>query len=235
MTGSLDRVVVEPPRPVVAGIGDVLPVVIALIPFGFTIGSAVVSTGFDGFAGWLAGPGLVAGSAHLAVVTAVHAGSGPVVALMAAVVINLRFAAYGADMVSIFAQQPRWFRWIAPFALVDQLYALSVERPESHQPVWFRRYWGAMALPLILVWTSSITMGMAVGPVIPERWNMAYAAPLMFVALAAPSFRGQRSVRAGAAAALVALLLADLAAGLGIVLAITTGVVAGAVGTWDDE
>ena len=217
-----------------AGLRDVAPVILGLVPFGVAIGAAVAGSAMDHLAGWSGGPLLAAGAAHLALVTAIDAGSGALVAIVTAVVINARLAAYSAAIAPLFVGQPRWLRWAAPYALIDQAFALATGRPEAREPHWFRRYWAALTLPLCLAWYGLITAGMALGPVIPASWEMWFVSPLMFVAMGAPAVRDRRSVRSALVAASAAAVTTGLPGGVGLVLAIVAGCVAGAFGRGPD-
>ncbi len=218
-----------------AGLLDVLPILLGLAPFGVTIGAAVAGSAMDNLAGWLGGPLLAAGAAHLAIITTIDAGGGALVAVITAVVINARLAAYSAAMAPLFIGQPRWFRWAAPYALVDQAFAVATARSQATEPRWFRRYWVALTVPLCLTWYALITAGMALGPVIPASWEMWFVSPLMFVAMGAPSVRDRRSVRSALVAVVVAAATTDLPGGVGLVLAIAAGCLAGAAGRDSDE
>jgi len=214
-------------RAVRSGVRDVLPIILSLIPFGFAIGAAVAASAVDNLAGWLGGPLLLAGSAHIAIVNAIDSGAGFAAALVIVVMINSRFAAYSAGMVSLFSDQPRWFRLVGPFALVDQLFALAGQRGKTFDPPGFRRYWMGLTLPLGMAWTVTISLGMWLGPLVPAQWGLIYSVPLIFVAMAVPSIQDRSSIWAGSTAAIVALVGANWLAGLGVLLAIVAGVIAG--------
>ena len=84
------------------------------------------------------------GASQLALVTV--AGSASLWALCVAVlVINSRHIMYSAALASAFREQPRWFRWLAPWFLVDQIFALASVRP-SHDPDSFRGYYLSCAV-----------------------------------------------------------------------------------------
>jgi predicted branched-subunit amino acid permease len=214
-----------------AGLSDAVPVLIGLAPFGLTIGTAVVESEISNFAGWLGGPVLVAGAAHLSIVTALGTGTAPLLAATTAIVINLRFAAYGAAMAHLFANQPRWFRWSAPYLIFDQVFALAVRRREAAaNEKWFRRYWMALTVPIFVAWIMLISVGMVSGPAIPEDWQLWFAVPLMFAAILSPSIRDTRSLRSAITAIAVAAAGTGLPGGIGLVLAVVAGATVGSIG-----
>jgi predicted branched-subunit amino acid permease len=218
--------------PVRAGLSDLAPLLVGLAPFGLTIGAAVVDSGMNRIAGWLGGPALVAGAAHLSIVTALAAGTAPVLAAATAIVINLRFAAYGAAMRHLFIDQPGWFRWSAPYLIFDQVFALAGRRPEAAADQrWFRGYWVALTLPIYVAWFLFISAGMTIGPAIPETWQLWFVVPLMFTAILSPTVRDSRSLRTVVTAVVIAASGTRLPGGVGLLLAIIAGTAAGSFGS----
>jgi hypothetical protein len=46
--------------------------------------------------------------------------------IVAALVINSRHVMYSAALAPTFQEQPRWFRWVGSFVLIDQIFALVI-------------------------------------------------------------------------------------------------------------
>ena len=210
---------------------DILPIVIGVAPFGLTIGATAVTTPVHPVASWLGGPLIAAGSAHLTVITLLGAGTSIIGVLLAAIVVTARLAAYSAVLAPRFVAQPTWFRWVGPYVLVDQTFALALSR-EDDDPGAFRRYLLTASGALLIAWVGAISMGMALGPVIPASWELWFATPLMFVAMTIPTTRTRPSLVAALTAASLALALAELPSGFGLVTAIVVGAV---VGYWTGE
>lgn len=211
-----------------AGIRDIIPVLLGVTPFGVTIGGAIVDSPISNPAGWLGGPLIAAGSAHLAVVTMVGAGASAAVIVLTALLINARLAAYSAILAPVFSHQPTWFRWLAPYVLVDQNFALVMARQEAH-PDWLRRYYMTATSILWAVWLLAITAGMTLGPIIPAGWELWFGIPLLFCGMAVPAVRTKPSLTAAGTAAIFAVVLSGLASGLGVVAAVAIGAAAGAL------
>ncbi|MGQ1840134.1 AzlC family ABC transporter permease [Kocuria turfanensis] len=97
-------------------LGDVAPLVLVVLSFGFVVGSAMRSAGIP------VGPGLVVsaliygGSAHIGALGMVAAGAGAPAVLVAVVIINARWLLYGAALAPHFQHQPAWFRWLGPMS-----------------------------------------------------------------------------------------------------------------------
>lgn len=205
---------------------DVLPVVLGIVPFGVTIGTTAVSTAVSPLASWLGGPLIVAGSAHITVISLLGVGTSAIGVVLAALVVNARLAAYSAVLAPRFATQPRWFRWAGPFVLVDQTFALALTREEDDDRA-FRRYLITSSVVLLICWVAAISAGMALGPVVPVSWELWFSTPLLLTAMTVPSTLARPGLVAALTGALLALVLSELPLGLGLIMAILGGAIAG--------
>ncbi len=155
------------------GVVDCIPLFLPAIPFGFVLGLAIVEGQMPAAVGWLSSPIIFAGASQLAVVTL--AGTASVWAvIVAGLVINARHVMYSAALAPTFQRQPAWMRWVGPFFLIDQVFALAVlqvDRP----PAEFRRYYLSAGLFFYLNWQWAVALGMVVGPIVPESWEPASA------------------------------------------------------------
>ena len=219
-----------------AGVGrratrDILPIAVAVVPFGAVIGVTLNQAGLTGLPALTATALLYAGSAQLATLSVLISGGGPLSAVIAGVIVNTRMLLYSAGLSRRFRHQPAWFRWVAPLTTVDQTFALASQACQLDRAE-FRRYWTAMGAVLAAVWLSAVTFGMVVGGVLPEHSPLEVAAPAVMVSLLVPHLGVARMRRAAMTAATVAVAGRFLPAGLGIVAAI---VVALAVAGPDEE
>lgn len=209
-----------------AALGDILPVVLGVIPFALTIGATAVTTSVSPVASWLGGPLIAAGSAHLTTISLLGAGTSAMGVVLAALVVNARLAAYSAVLAPRFATQPAWFRWVGPYVLVDQTFALVVSRGDGDGEA-FRTYLLTASVVLLTAWVTAITVGMALGPVIPRSWELWFATPLMFTAMAIPSTKNRPGLVAALTGAVLAIVLVHIPSGLGLITAIVVGAIAG--------
>lgn len=209
------------------GFKDMAPVAVGVVPFGMAIGATAVATRVDDFAAWLGGPLIAAGAAHLTVVTLLDAGTAAATVILAGLVVNARFAAYSAALSKRFIDQPTWFRIVGAYVLVDQTFALAANRPVDESLDFFRRYLITISGVLLGVWIVAISTGMALGPVVPDTWELWFTLPLMMTALTAASLTHKRALVAACTASFFAVVLAGLPAGTGLVAAISMGAVAG--------
>lgn len=217
MSPSIDR----------RAVADSIPLVIPAIPFGLVLGLAITESEMPLWAAWLTSPLLFAGAAQLTMVTI--AGSASLWAVISAVlVINSRHVMYSAALAPSFRAQPRWFRWIGAFLLIDQVFALATVRTDE-SPDSFRRYYVTTMLIFFTVWNVAVPLGMLIGPIVPEAWRLDFAPVVMFAGLGVFAVKRVPAAVAAIVAGAVSLVAAGLADRLGILVGAICGVVAGAV------
>jgi len=208
-------------------IADCLPLFLPALPFGFVLGLAITEGQMPPFIGWLTSPIVFAGAAQLAIVTL--AGTATVWSvIVAGLVINTRHVMYSAALAPAFQHQPRWMRWVAPYMLIDQVFAiviLQVDRP----PAEFRRYYLSAGLFFALNWQWAVALGMVVGPIVPDSWRLEFAPAVMFVGLVLIGIHRVPQAVAAFVGGAVGLATAGLEDRLGILVGAIAGI---AAGTW---
>ncbi len=182
-------------RSALLGMRDALPVIIPAIPFGLIIGITVAETDVPNLAGFLTGSLIFGGAAQLVAITLLGAGATGLAALTAALVVNLRHVMYSGALVPRFRTQPRWFRWVGPYVLIDQVFALVSIRNRDTDLEWRSYYLGAGGL-LWVVWQTTMAVGVLAGPALPEGIQIEFAVPAMFIGLLVPSLTRRPAVLA---------------------------------------
>ncbi len=181
---------------------DVVPLCVPAVPFGLVIGLAVSgSSRVPDVVGWSSSWLMFSGAAQLSAVTLLAAGAPAVSAIAAAVVVNLRHLMYSAALVPRFRNQPRWFRVLGPYLLIDQIFVLA-ERRADHDPARWRAYYLGAGVTMWLVWLAAVAAGLVLGPVLPASLDLSFVAPALFLTLLAPALM-QRPALVGAIAAVV--------------------------------
>lgn len=206
---------------------DSAPIFLPAIPFGFVVGVAMAESDMPSWIAWSSSPLIFAGAAQFAVLT-LAGSAGLWAVVVAGIVINTRHLMYGAALARAFGPQPRWFRWVGPFVLIDQVFALSVFRADM-APDEFRRYYTTCGLFFFVGWQVTTTAGMLVGPVVPASWQLGLAAPVMFVGMVLVALRRWTQAIAAGSAGVVGVFVGGLPDRLGILVAAVVGVTAGAV------
>ncbi len=218
----------EQASPARAGIADVLPVVLSVVPFAVVIGVAIARTAVvGGPVGLASGAAYYSGSAQLASIDLLSSGAGIGAVLVTTLLINARLMVYGAALQPRFRDQPVWFRWLAPHFVIDQTYALASVRTDLDDPRRFRRYWTAMGVTLGTGWLLAMGAGVVLGPVLPDLAALDFAVPAIFLALLVPRLGVAAARRPAVLAASVAIVASPLPNGLGLLLGVVAGLLPG--------
>ncbi|MDH3755115.1 MAG: AzlC family ABC transporter permease [Acidimicrobiia bacterium] len=209
------------------GVRDAIPLFLPVIPFGFVVGLAITESELPVAIGWASSPLIFAGAAQLAVVSL--AGTASLWAVVVAgFVINTRHVMYSAAMSPVFRAQPRWMRWAGPFLLIDQVFALASLRTDL-ETAEFRRYYFTVGGFMFIGWQIVTSVGMVVGPVVPDSWRFDFAVPIMFMGLVLLAVNRAPAAVAAIVGGLVSLAAVSLQDRLGILIGAAAGVVAGAI------
>jgi predicted branched-subunit amino acid permease len=212
--------------PYVLALHDTASVALGIASFGLTLGVTISVLSFGALPGLVGAVVVYSGSGQLTAITLVHQGAALLGVVVSAAVVNSRLLLYGASLSPRFREQPAWFRWLAPHFVIDQTYLLSSARPDL-DPRTFRRYWGWLGSFVLVVWSSSIAVGMLAGPVLPAMPHLGFVGTAMFLGMLAPRLTNRPAVAAAAAGGLVGAAVGVVRPELGIVCGAVAGVMAG--------
>lgn len=232
MTSPADGLPAEPTREDLrsasrTAVSLAVPLFLPAIPFAFVYGLAVRDSIIPDDLGLVASIIIFAGAAQLAMVTLL--GSASIWAAgLAAVVINARHIMYSAAMAPAFKQQPRWFRFLGPLSLIDQVFALTEPRSRDH-PTLFRRYYLVTSAIFTGGWMTSTIVGYFFGSFIPATWQLGYTPAVMFVGLVVMSMNRRPAVVAAVVGASVCFLTIGLPNRIGLLIGALAGVLAALV------
>ena len=211
-----------------SGVRDMLPVAVAVAPFAMVLGIAIDASVVPDAVGALMAPLIYAGSANFAAVSVLDVGGPIVTAVATALIVNVRFTMYGAALAARFREQPGWFRWLGPWMIVDQTFAIAAARGAT-EPGWFRGYWMAAGTVLGGVYTMMVCAGIVLGPVVPADVGLDFTIPALFVAMLVGHLRDRPAAVAALVGGLVTALALELPHGLGLPVGAVAGALAGAV------
>lgn len=207
---------------------DALPLFVPAVPFALVIGLAVVESDINTFAGWSTSWLIFGGAAQLTLISLLGSGAAVAAAVSAALVVNSRHLMYSAALAPTFQRQTAWFRWVGPYLLIDQLFALSsLEQHTEEQD--FRTYYLAAGLTFWALWLLTTAVGLAIGPVVPESWDLEFAVPLLFLGLIVIGVDKSSKVAAALVGAGVTYLTAGLPNRSGLLVGAAVGILAGTV------
>ncbi|MGB4116353.1 MAG: AzlC family ABC transporter permease [Polaromonas sp.] len=211
-----------------SGIRDALLVTPSYLPFGLVCGVASVNAGLTTGAS-LGLPAFVFGGSSQAVLVQFLQGNASLwIAVLSGCVINLRMAVYSAAMSAEVRNLSKTQRIAVAAFLVDNTFAFFQARKESHpndpHPI---AYYAGLTVVFWLCWLLFCAIGVFAGNIVPVSWQLDFAIPLSFIAIAATSIR---SVPMGAAALVggaASVLLFALPLKLGLIAACLAGLLAG--------
>lgn len=219
--------------PVRTGIIDILPLAAPAAPFGLVLGIAIAESPINNFVGWSSSWIIFGGAAQLVLITLLT-GATLFGAIAAALIVNSRHFMYSVALAETFKQQPRWFRWMAPYTLSDQIFAISTNRLDT-DPDWFRKYYTAASATIWSIWLIAVGFGVILGGSIPAAWRLDFAVPIMFATLAVGGLTRRPSVVAAIFGFLAAAVAGPLPNRSSILVGAIVGVIAGTLVESTDE
>ncbi len=221
-----------PARPSIAGIADIVPILIGVVPFGIIAGIAAVEAGLGTFQAYAVSPMVFAGAAQLVMMGLISRDAAAIVVVATALVINSRFAMYSASLAPTFGRLGAMRKAVAAYLLTDQAFAVSVVRFDRvDEPISARyAYYIGAGMALWVTWLVSSAVGVVVGAGVPAEWSLDFAIPLVFIALLFPAVNDRGTGIAAVGGFVAAVAFAGLPLNLGLLVASGLGIAAGVVG-----
>jgi 4-azaleucine resistance transporter AzlC len=187
-----------------AGVRAVLPIAVAVPLFGVSFGVLARAADMGVVAPIVMSATTFAGGAQFAVVSILEEGGSLAAAIVAALLLNARYAAIGISVAPIF-RGSRLRRLLESQLIVDESWALSA-RPDG---TFDRRVLLGAGLTLYVTWVLGTALGVLGGSFLgdPERLGLDAAFPALFLALLAGQLGSRRAVAAALAGGGIALIL----------------------------
>ena len=209
----------SPPSRYRDGARAVAPIAVAAAAFAASFGILARAADFDPLPAVVMSATTFAGSAQFAVVLTLESGGAVAAAIVAAVLLNARYAPISVSVAPYFGGS-RLRRLCESQLIVDESWVLS-RRPDGRFD--HRILLGAGAL-LYMVWVSGTIVGVLVGDAIaePETLGLDAAFPALFLALLVPQLSSRLALAVAVLAAVIALALIPFTpAGVPIIVAST--------------
>jgi 4-azaleucine resistance transporter AzlC len=204
----------------------IAPIGIAAGLFALSFGVLARTSGMGWTAPLVMSATTFGGSAQFAVVSVLAGGGSALAAIVAAVMLNARYAPIGISIASAFrGSVPK--RVVQSQLIVDESWAMTVRRKGGFD---LQVFLGA-GLLLYVFWIAGTVAGLLLGDVVgdPNRLGIDAAFPALFLALLVPQLRGRLHVSAALLGAGIALVLVPFTpAGIPIV----AGAAAALLGWW---
>ena len=211
---------------------DSAPIFAPAIPFGFVVGVAVTEAAMPTGIAFASSFVIWAGSAQLAALTL--AGSATWITLVATcAIINSRHVMYSAAMSPRFRDQPHWFRWLGPYLMIDQIFALA-NAADDLVGREFRRYYLTVGWFFWIGWHLAVLAGMRLGSSVPASWQLGVAPAVMFTGFVVMAATRRPAVIAAVVAAMTCFLTLGLPNRLGLLVGAIAGVLAGYIADSDE-
>ncbi|MCG6224274.1 AzlC family ABC transporter permease [Vibrio antiquarius] len=165
-----------------------MPLSIAVLPWGLLAGSFAIDTGLHPLEGQALSAILFAGSAQLVAMGMIKSGAGLVTMLLTTFFITSRHFLYSVSMRSKIAPLPLTWRLSLGFLLTDELFAIV----GHHSDKQFNRWYALGAgLSFYLFWNIATLTGIIAGSLIPElnEMGLEFAVAATFIAIVVPTIK----------------------------------------------
>jgi 4-azaleucine resistance transporter AzlC len=171
-----------------AGALAVMPLSIAVIPWGILAGSLALDAGLSPFESQAMSAIVFAGAAQLVAVGMIKAGIGLTSILITTLLITSRHLLYSMAMRAQISPLPLKWRLSLGFLLTDELFAIIAKNKDpANQPL---NTWYALGcgLSFYLTWNIASAAGILIGHNIPnlESWGLDFAIAATFIAIVTP-------------------------------------------------
>lgn len=212
----------------IKGMRDQVPFILGNIPFGLITGAAAVSAGADAWLSMAMSVIMYAGAAQLAAISlmAQHAPGGIVV--LTVLVVNLRMMMYSAAIAPYFRHTPRLRKWLFSYLLTDHAFALLTTKFDKQRvPEHVDAYYFGVTSAMWCCWQVSVAIGVFAGTLVPTKWSLDFAIPLVFLSLVLPALQTRSHWAAAITSSVAAAFCTSMPMKLGLIAAAITGVLVG--------
>ena len=195
----------------------IAPIAVAAAAFGASFGILSRAAGFDVVAAVVMSATTFAGSAQFAVVSTLDSGGAVAAAIVAAILLNARYAPISVSVAPYFSGS-RLRRLLESQLIVDESWVIS-RRPDGR---FDHHILVGAGLVLYVAWVGSTLIGALAGEAIadPATLGLDAAFPALFLALLVPQLSSRRALAAAVLAAVIALALIPFTpAGVPIIVA----------------
>ena len=214
-----------------SGTRAILPVLLALTPFGLAFGTTAVGSGLSPLEALAMSVFIFAGAAQLTAVQLLSSGASAIIVILSVLIVNLRLTLYSASLAPHFQRLPLGWKGLLSYLLTDQAFAATITRFEEGQVEEpdKRWYYLGVALAIGIVWLTATMLGIFLGSWVSEGWSLDFVLPLIFIALALPAIKDRMTAAAALCAGVAAVFAAALPLNLGLISAALVGVLGGLV------
>ena len=215
-----------PSRAFLRGAIDIMPLSLAVLPWGLLAGSLAIDAGLSPLHGQGLSAIVFAGAAQLVAIGMLKGGAGFFSIMITTLLLTSQHLLYGMTMRPVISGLPGRWRAGLGFLLTDELFALV----SGHDREAFNRWYAlGVGLTFYLAWNLFTLVGVLVGSSIPglEHLGLDFSIAATFVALIVPVVKNIPTVVCVAVSLFCSVLLSYWQVGSALVLSGLAGMFAG--------
>lgn len=175
------------------GFRDGIPIGLGYLAVSFSLGIAVKSAGLSWFQGFIASWLCTTSTGEYAVFSLMAAGTTVLEIALVTLIINARYLLMSCAMSQrIDPEMPFWHRFVIAFHLTDELFGITIARPDTLNPYYS---YGAFCTA-VPGWALGTALGTVVGGILPLWLTSALSVALygMFLAIIIPPARKDKVI-----------------------------------------
>ncbi len=214
---------------------DQTPGIIGLIPFGLITGAASGTAGLDPWLAMFMSVVVFAGASQLVAIQLLSQHAPAMIVVATVLVVNLRMVMYSAAVAPLFSHLSNRKKWFFGYLLTDHSFALMMARAnvatkptkQDDELTHLDAYYLGAAGAMWLIWQTTVAIGIFAGTLVPTKWSLDFAIPLVFLSLVIPALTTRAHWGAAICAGVAAAFTTALPLKLGLISAALVGVIAG--------
>lgn len=213
-------------RSLLKGTIAMMPLSLAVVPWGFLAGSFAIDSGLTPLEGQAMSAILFAGAAQLVAMGMIKAGASVMTMVVTIFFITSRHFLYGLSMRSHISHLPMRWRVCLGFLLTDELFALCGHHKPNHFDPWYALGAG---FSFYLIWNFATFVGIVVGAQIPDlqHYGLEFAVAATFIAIVVPNIKSWPVLLAALSGLVSSVVLSYLGIESGLVIASLIGMSVG--------
>lgn len=214
------------------GIMDIMPLSLAVVPWGILCGSLAISAGLTSIQAQLMSLLVFAGAAQLAGISLIGAGGTAASIYSSTFVISSRHLLYSAVFREYVQKCSFAVRGVVAFFLTDEMFAVTIAYIDKHRQ-FSLAYALASGICFYVVWNIATYIGIVAGHNIEnlEQLGLEFAIAATFIAIVIPSIKDKSTLVSVLASGASVLVLSWFELAQGLIIATVIGMVAGYL-TW---
>jgi 4-azaleucine resistance transporter AzlC len=205
-----------------------LPIVLGIVPFAVVTGISGTNIGLSAFEITMMSALMYAGASQLVALQLMSTGASLFFVVLAVIVVNLRYIMYSSALAKILSPLSKALQALAAFWLVDQNFALTLNRSKDIDPKLSSWFYLGTGLPLWCSWILFTLVGATLGTRLPESWSLDFAARLCFLVLLIPAIGNRPTLAAALVGGITATLFTFLPYRSGLFVGALAGISTGA-------